>query len=73
MNLLGITFGKYQVLISSPNTFVPVKMGKHSSTILHHEKYPNNMITIFEAIIVSAVSLISYVVAKAFYTTYIKK
>jgi hypothetical protein len=31
------------------------------------------MITIGEAIVVSAVSLIGYVVIKAFYETYIKK
>jgi hypothetical protein len=31
------------------------------------------MITIFEAIIVSAVSLFGYVVIKAFYETYIKR
>jgi hypothetical protein len=31
------------------------------------------MITIFEAIVVSAVSLFGYVVVKAFYQTFIKK
>jgi hypothetical protein len=31
------------------------------------------MITIFEAIVVSAVSLFGYVVIKAFYETYIKR
>jgi hypothetical protein len=31
------------------------------------------MITIFEAIVVSAVSIVGYVVVKAFYQTFIKK
>jgi hypothetical protein len=31
------------------------------------------MITIFEALIVSAVSIVGYVVVKAFYQTFIKK